>query len=410
MKKGIWGIAVLLLGLWGTAVAAAGEVAGPDLLLSAPQNAKAGTPIRFTAVFTNSTRQATAVPDKLELSVENESGGSLIVTARVQDNLGGTMVPAQGFVKKIYGFCLPEDMAGILTMSVPGNTPVMFSAAKASPGDGDGRPGAMACGTENGGEDKGEDKEIRRQFQPFLVNFSSHKPVYFLFGLDPGIQGSSFQISFKYRLFNFHGGSFGKKYLSGLENLRLAYTQQSFWDLKSDSAPFEDSRYMPELFYEYTNTDISLPWLTAWGGRAGLQHESNGRGGDLSRSTNYGYIQPFFAFKLTDQLHWKFAPKAWVYVRNEDESNGDLADYRGYFDIENKIGDPQGFVLENHFRQGRKGGTWQFDLSYPLDRIPWFRGFVDMYLHAQYVTGYSDQLLIYDQREDIIRLGFSLVR
>lgn len=308
-------------------------------------------------------------------------------------------------------------MAGILTLSAPGSNGVMFSAAAPSATAGTANtgkkedeafsPGAEQAGT---GPDPGLTPEKLNRFQPFFDNFSAYKPVYFLFGVDPGIQSTSFQISFKYKLFNFDADSWGQKYLSGLENLRLAYTQQSFWDLKSDSAPFDDSRYMPELFYEYARQAPDLSWVSAAGFRAGFQHESNGRGGTLSRSTNYAYLQPFIIFELTDRLYWKFAPKAWTYVDNEKENNRDLADYRGYFEIENKIGDPEGFVLENHFRQGRKGGTWQFDLSYPMHRIPLLRGFLDMSVHLQYVTGYSDQLLQYNEREDVIRLGFSLVR
>ena len=167
---------------------------------------------------------------------------------------------------------------------------------------------------------------------------------------------------------------------------------------------------MPEMFYYDDDLGLSLPWLIGSGFQAGFQHESNGRGGDNSRSTNYAYIQPSFIFKFTRDLHLAISPKAWVYVRNEDENNGDLADFRGYFDLAARIGNPDGVALGSHFRHGRRGSSWQVDLSYPLNQIPGFKGMLDMYLHAQYYNGFSEQLLEYKQREDIFRIGFSLVR
>ncbi len=91
-------------------------------------------------------------------------------------------------------------------------------------------------------------------------------------------------------------------------------------------------------------------------------------------------------------------------------TNGDLADYRGYFQLEGDIGNPEGLDLHGRYRHGEEGATWQFDLSYPLDKIPALEGFLDLFLHLQYSSGYSEQMLEYDKREDVIRLGFSLVR
>ena len=114
----------------------------------------------------------------------------------------------------------------------------------------------------------------------------------------------------------------------------LGYTQKSLWDLKSDSSPFEDTSYMPESFYLQDKIDLGVPWISAFGFQTGYQHESNGRDGDDSRSTNYLYFQPIMAFHLWDNYHLKIAPKAWLYVNNDDETNGDLDDYRGYYEIE----------------------------------------------------------------------------
>ncbi len=378
-----------------------------ELVLVAPQASeytplRAGSSIQFIVVFTNPWDEAVLVPDILPLTLtrdkETRDKEACGVTARLVGPQGD--IPAKGFLKQTYEFDLPRQMTGLLSIAHTGSKAniAMFKASE---------PQKESPGGKNLARSSIEEQQ--NQFQPFFVNFSAHKPVYFLFGVEPGIQKSSFQISFKYKLFNFDSDSFLKSYFSGLEKIYLAYTQQSFWDLKSDSAPFEDSRYMPEVFYYNDNLGLDLPYMIGSGIQTGFQHESNGRDVN-SRSTNYGYIQPIMAFKFTEKVHLKLAPKAWVYIRNDNETNGDLADYRGYFDIETKLGDPKGLALENHFRHGKNGGTWQFDLSYPLNQIPWFKGLLDVYLHAQYFTGYSDNLIRYNQREDVFRLGFSLVR
>lgn len=394
----------MILSTSGWAIAANVSEKKPELILVAPRTSeqaplKTGSPTRFMVLFTNPWEGAVFPPDTLELTLTREKDNlQMDVIAWLIDPR--EEIGAKGFLKKTYGFDLPHHMTGLLSISHAdaGTNTALFHAA-------------VSKEKFNKAESQAKSpmEEQQNQFQPFFVNFSAYKPVYFLFGVDPGIQKSSFQISFKYKLFNFDRDSFLKSNFSGLEKIHLAYTQQSFWDLKSDSAPFEDSRYMPEIFYYNDNLGLDLPYMIGSGIQAGFQHESNGRDVD-SRSTNYGYFQPILAFKFTEKVHLKLAPKAWVYIRNDNETNGDLADYRGYFDIETKIGDPQGLALENHFRHGKEGGTWQFDLSYPLNQIPWLKGFVDVYLHAQYFTGYSDNLIRYNQREDVFRLGFSLVR
>jgi len=41
--------------------------------------------------------------------------------------------------------------------------------------------------------------------QSFLKDLSVYNSMYFLFGVDPGLDQSKFQFSFKYRLFNTKG-------------------------------------------------------------------------------------------------------------------------------------------------------------------------------------------------------------
>ncbi len=244
------------------------------------------------------------------------------------------------------------------------------------------------------------------KYQPFYENFSAYKPVYFLLGVDPGIEKSSFQLSFKYRVFN-EDGFLGRK-APWVKGIHFAYTQHSLWDLDADSAPFEDTSYMPEIFCLIDKIDLGVSWIKAFGIQFGYQHESNGNLEDKSRSTNFAYLQPIMAIHLGGNYYFKLAPKAWAYVMNDDETNEDLDKYRGYFEIETKIGNIEKAALGATFRNSSKGTTYILDGSYPLNQF--LGGSLDMYLYAQYFNGYAETLLDYSEKTDAFRLGIAIVR
>jgi outer membrane phospholipase A len=113
--------------------------------------------------------------------------------------------------------------------------------------------------------------------QSFVENLSIYEPIYFLLGVDPGLEESKFQLSFKYRLFN-PGGWMAAR-AAWLSGFHLGYTQRSVWDLESTSEPFDDTSYMPELFYLLPKIDLNTARVSAFGIQGGFQHESNGKGG-----------------------------------------------------------------------------------------------------------------------------------
>ncbi len=230
--------------------------------------------------------------------------------------------------------------------------------------------------------------------------------MYFLLGVDPGPEKSNFQISFKYRFFNEEG--FLAEKAPWLTGFHFGYTQRSLWDMEADSAPFEDTSYMPELFYLIDKIDLDIPWISAFGVQTGFQHESNGNSGTDSRSTNYLYIKPIISFRLGGGYHWSLAPKLFAYVNNDDDTNPDIEDYRGYYELETKIGNPESFVLAGLFRNGDEGSSYQLDLSYPLSKL--LGGSLNIFLHAQYYNGYAETLLHYTEKDDAFRLGISIVR
>lgn len=326
------------------------------------------------------------------LKKENEVRTVEAVPVEPGSDLSITL-PAQVYAKREYQFLLPESMDGNITLSLDMKdaSPVLFTA-KIAP---------IEEQTEQISLDKGEDL-----FQPFARNFSAYEPMYFLLGVDPGLEKSKYQISFKYKLFNAPSDS---QLTNGfLDGLHLAYTQTSFWDLNSDSKPFDDTSYKPELFYYMPKIDLNTLWIRAFGIQTGFRHESNGKGETDSRSTNYAYIEPIFGFHLVNNYYLKIAPRVWTYVGNDDDSNGDLDQYRGYFNFQAKIGDPQGIMLDTNTRWAEKGPSFQLDLTYPV--ADFFQNHLKLYLQLQYFNGYAENLINYQKKDEIIRMGFSFVR
>jgi len=309
------------------------------------------------------------------------------------------MTICAGCFKKVqYTLALPSTIEGPVAMEILDfkNAHTMFTvqesvSVKASKSD------------ETAPEEFEALDSLYELYQPYLKNLAAYDPMYFLVGTDP--KKSKFQFSFKYRLFDIN--STLVKDHPWAKGFHLAYTQTSFWDLESASKPFEDTSYKPEFFFLSPN--IRIPWATGFFVKGGFQHESNGRGGDISRSTNFLYIKPIYiAYSKNTKLGIMIAPKIWTYIANEDENNPDLKDYRGYFDVEMKVGQADGFVLGSNFRWAKEGGSMELDLTYPLSQFI-FKN-LNLYFQVQYVNALAESLLNYRDRTEAVRLGFAIVR
>lgn len=240
------------------------------------------------------------------------------------------------------------------------------------------------------------------RYQPYLKNLSVHKPLYFLLGTN--LSKSKFQISFKYKFYN----PIEKKPLEFRfkEGFYFAYTQTSFWDLKSDSKPFDDTSYKPELFFMSSDLYTGRRKHTGVFLRTGYMHESNGKSEANSRSTNYIYLEPnIIFFQESTSLGLQITPQIWTYVENSDETNEDLCDYRGYFDLGLKIGYAEKLVMDTHFRSARKGNSYEINLTYPMNINN-----IELYLNVQYANVLAESLIDYKNRTEALRIGFSFVR
>lgn len=223
--------------------------------------------------------------------------------------------------------------------------------------------------------------------------FSLYKDNYFTLGTAVGPVPDShnsdvkFQISISQRL--------TKSTLPGKTYLFLMYSQKSFWNVFEESFPMHDLNFNPGI--GLSKLLIVKDRLV---GKATLmiEHESNGRDGDESRSWNRIsfsaniYIDPNF------MIHGKY----WIpFV--DGEHNKDLTSYSGLYQTGLQ------FISANS-RFGaaltlvkRKGWDLNFNTIAELN----YRLFKDenQYLFLQYYNGYGECLLDYKEFHSRLRFG-----
>jgi outer membrane phospholipase A len=245
--------------------------------------------------------------------------------------------------------------------------------------------------------------------QRFQSNFSSNEPFYIAVGSRDDTT-AKFQISFKYRFLSKGGGIDRRTGLSS--RLFLGYTQKSIWDLDQKSLPFRDTNYRPSFFY-LRETPLGCNGSRKRcrsGLQIGVEHESNGQGGDDSRSLNVAFVRPTWRLGDLDDYHWTLSPKFYGYVTSLSD-NRDLPDYRGYVDFLVSLGKLDSWKFAGTFRKGTDASAYsaEIEITYPLDRI--FGGNVATFLYLQVFSGYGESLIDYDRKGPTqIRLGIAALR
>ncbi|CAH2900049.1 MAG: Phospholipase A1 (EC (EC @ Outer membrane phospholipase A [uncultured Paraburkholderia sp.] len=237
-----------------------------------------------------------------------------------------------------------------------------------------------------------------------FAHLSYYEPMYFAAGHN-GDTNARLQLSFKYRL-RIPDDLRSKAFT---DNLYFAYTQTSVWDLSAASRPFRDTTYSPQLFYYVPDTGWRSPFFTRMGFAAGVAHESNGKGGNDSRSINMPFIRPTWEFGDLTANHLTVSPK--IYYTLGTKNNPDIAAYRGYVDLLVKYGSPDGWQLATTLRKGTKHwyGSVDTQFTYPLAKLigsAW-----GGYLWIGYFNGYGEDLLDYNNRQHwMARIGYSIAR
>jgi phospholipase A1 len=231
---------------------------------------------------------------------------------------------------------------------------------------------------------------------------SEDEPMYFVIG-SRGPTTARFQLSFKYRLFDAVSGiGQDRPWLSGLY---FGYTQNSVWDLSSESKAFRDTSYRPSLFWRWERTD-ERPFFFD-GARLGLEHESNGGEGERSRSINVAFFRPEWKWRLDEGASFEFTPKLYTYL--DKEENTDIDDYRGYADWRVRWDSGGDWIATAVLRTGTaSNASLQLDLARRTRDMKF--GPVSGYLYLQFFTGYGENITDYNVRnKSQIRFGFAIV-
>ncbi|MDN5924948.1 MAG: phospholipase A [Xanthomonadales bacterium] len=230
------------------------------------------------------------------------------------------------------------------------------------------------------------------------VNHSPYSPTHQLstpLKQQPEHLEAKFQLSLKTKVWQ---GIFGDA-----GDLWLGYTQSSHWQVYSDqySRPFRETNYEPEAMLVF-NTHYNV---FGWQGRLlglGVNHQSNGRGGELSRSWNRIIARVGF-----ERPGWTVMFRPWwrISENRADDDNPDISDYMGRADlrvVHEWDGQELSVLLRHSLRSGsRSHGAVQLDWAFPIkDHL---RG------HLQFFDGYGESMIDYNHRAMYFGLGVSLL-
>jgi len=344
----------------------------PDwVIASADSRAVAGRPFEILLVSLS----AEPLPDEISVRLKGDIDERILTMQAVGPALGK---------QRAYSAIMPPGMSGPVALDLVGQVSSVLVLRVASKPD--------VIGTLTG------KRAPEEEYEPPL---SENDPMYFVLGARSGWT-ARFQLSFKYRLFDPSVG-FGQQqpWLSGLY---FGYTQNSIWDLSSESKAFRDTSYRPSLFWKWERTDDKT-WIDA--ARSGIEHESNGKDGDRSRSINMLFFRPEWHWRTRNGGVFQFTPHIHTYFRKDE--NPDIAAYRGYVDWRARYDASGEWIATGVARIGTSGkGSLLIDFSKRTRDMRF--GPVGGYLHVQYFNGYGEDILDYNvRRKPQLRIGVAIV-
>src|SRR3546814_3996558 len=117
--------------------------------------------------------------------------------------------------------------------------------------------------------------------------------------------------------------------------------------------PFIDTTFHPSLFWRKDKLGETGDRRWFAGLSSGVEHKSNGKSGDDSRSLNDAFIQPELNYRFDGGSTLTFAPRIKVYF--VDNQNPDYVDYMGRVDWKLRWAQDNGLVLSGLYQQGHHG-------------------------------------------------------
>lgn len=198
---------------------------------------------------------------------------------------------------------------------------------------------------------------------------------------------AKFQISILQRLTN--------SVLPFRTYLFLTYTQLAFWDVFKESFPFRDINFNPTV-----GLGKPLVYKNRYLGEIAfqLEHESNGKDGDASRSWNK--VSFFGQFRFNP--HWSYFGKLWIPIV-DGENNTNIVRYKGWGTSAVTYNQKEKFNSSLIINK-RGGGFLNANITVNFA----YRLFHDenQYLFFEFYNGYGEGLLDYNQFHQRFRIGF----
>jgi len=207
----------------------------------------------------------------------------------------------------------------------------------------------------------------------------NHKPTEF--------SDVKFQISFRHRL--------TKSILPLHSHLFLQYSQKAIWNVFEESLPFHDLNFNPGIGIQ--NLVVYNGKLVG-NGTIMLEHESNGRDGEASRSWNK--VSVAYAAVIDPRLEVYF--KTWIPII-DGQQNKDILKYCGIFQTGTQfISADRRWVADVTFvkRQG-----WNLNFNTILNVGFRFSKRDNQYLMLHFYDGYGENLLDYNKYHCRLRIG-----
>ena len=200
---------------------------------------------------------------------------------------------------------------------------------------------------------------------------------------------------------------FGGSLFNGNGYLTAAFTNRSFWQAynRASSAPFRESDYEPEIILSFENTWEAFGFRNV-SNQFIVNHQSNGRIGELSRSWNrvmFATVWEKDDFVMSLKPWWRLAEaKKRDASDNSGDDNPDIERYLGDFEFLATWARSQNtysLLLRNNLRgAGDNKGAMEFTWSYPVgDKVK---------LYVKYFNGYGESLIDYNQSMESLGVGF----
>lgn len=223
--------------------------------------------------------------------------------------------------------------------------------------------------------------------------YGLYKDNYFTVGTQPFVKPTAtnsdvkFQLSFMFRL--------TEATLPWKSFLFLMYTQKTFWNVFQESLPMRDINFNPGIGWSkpFFSKDRYMGKLTLL-----LEHESNGRDGEASRSWNKVSLCASTIIDEWLMVHAKY----WIPII-DGGNNKDILRYCGIFQ--------GGVVLTTPNKVWSWGLTWVKRKGWNLNfNTIWEASWrvsekMNLNLYLQYYNGYGENLIDYKQFHSRLRAG-----